>query len=367
MDAFNYYDPNRMGYAEPKYHPELRGMLDANDDPGAVIRAMMADAKAKAVPQEPPSFLQRVGGPPAAAAYRFLTTRDKLPGRAQADAERQHFVEGMLDVYGRPEDGREPSAWARLPEDVVSDMRNYASNKDGFRNNITNPSEQTGFLGPGSPLNTASTWMMSMPNMAYQGSHLLANAVANEVETAGNAGKRQPRPAGGGVKTNAQAANDLVDATGTFMAPMTSLLGIDTPPTAWSRAADARKAMDENPETDPFRPDARAKQQYAADVESMAGRQGDGEGLLTDYGVDKLIGRIPTRIMGMTMDSILNPWYDGKSIIQAARAGKMGQATMGLALEHGPDALAAGAVTYAEQLEADRQKQLLKRLEEARR
>jgi hypothetical protein len=110
--------------------------------------------------------------------------------------------------------------------------------------------------------------------------------------------------------------------------------------------------------------DARAKQQYATDVESMAGKQGDGEGLLTDYGVDDLIGRIPTRAVGMTMDSLLNPWYDGKAIVQAARAGKRGQAALGLALEHGPDALAAGAVTYAEQLEADR---MLKRLEEARR
>ena len=356
MDPYNYYDPNRMGYAEPKYHPELRGMLDAEDDPGAVIRAMMAEAKARATAQEPTIM--------DSLSTLAPTHRQKLPGRAQADAERQYFAEGMLDIYGRPEEGREPSAWARLPEDVASDMRNYASNKDGFRDNITNPYEYTGWLDPGSRLNTAGTWMMSLPNMAYQGSHLLANAVANEVETAGNAGQRQPRPAGGGVKTSAQAANDLVDAAGTFMAPMTSLLGVDTPPTAWSRAADARQALDENPETDRFRMDARAKQQYATDVESMAGKQGDGEGLLTDYGVDKLIGRIPTRAWGMTMDSLLNPWYDGKAIVQAARAGQRGKAALGLALEHGPDALAAGAVTYAEQLEADR---MLKRLEEARR
>lgn len=333
LGIYNYYDPNRAGWQAPKYSPELAGMLDATDDPAAVIRALVAEAREVAKAQEPTLT--------DALSTLSATHRRKLPGRAAVDAQRQHFLDRALEIYGRPDGERNPSAWARLPEGMQTDMRNYATNAEGFRDNIANPYEYTGWLGPGSKLHTASKWLQSLPAAAYQASHMLANAAGNVIDGQG-----------GQVKTTAEAMDDMADATGTLIAPVTSMLGVsDSVPTAWSRSAKVREAFDEEPRgflQDSFVVDNRPQQEMANQLESRLGSQQDGEGLLTDYGVDKAIGKMPTRIWGGIMDDTLNPMWEGAGIVNAARAGKHAAAARGLAMEHAPSVLLGGYTTYLE-------------------
>ena len=344
LGIYNYYDPNRAGWQAPKYNPELAGMLDATDDPGAVIRALVAESREVAKAQEPTLM--------DSLSTLAPTHRRKLPGRATVDAQRQHFLDRALEIYGRPEGDRDPSAWAQLPEDMQTDLRNYATNKEGFRDNIANPYEYTGWLGPGSKINTAGKWLGSLPAAAYQASHLLANAAGNLIDGQG-----------GQVKTSADAMDSMADAGGTLIAPVTSMLGVsDSVPTAWNRSAKVRAAFDEEPRgflQDAFVPDNRPQQKAAAGYELALGTQEDGEGLLTSYGVDQLIGKMPTRILGGIMDDTLNPMWEGAGIVNAARAGKHASAARGLAMEHAPSVLLGGYTTYLEDK--------LKRLGEARR
>lgn len=352
LGIYSYYDPNRAGWQAPPsdYSPEIAGMLDATDDPGAVIRALMAEAREVAKPQEQTTwewFRDHPG---------LLSHRNKLPGRAQNDAQRQHVMERALEIYGRPAGEQVPTAWSRLPEQLQADMMNYATNKDGFRDNIVGPYEKTGVVGPGSGLYAAGKWFQSIPAAAYQGSHMLANAAGNVIDGQG-----------GGVKTTAQAGEGLADAFGTFIAPVQAVLGMDAQaPTAWRRSRQTRQALDE--EKTPWLQediiiDNRPQQRAAANLESRAGAQEDGEGLLAAYNVDDAIGKIPTRIVGGIMDDTLNPWWDGANISRLARQGKTAAAARGLALEHAPGILVGGYTTYAEN-EYDK---LLKRLEEAQR
>ena len=345
---YNYYDPNRAGWQAEKYSPEVAGLLDANDDPGAVIRALVAESREVARAQEPTLM--------DSLSTLSATHRRKLPGRAAVDAQRQHFLDRALEIYGRPDGDRNPSAWAQLPEGMQADMRNYATNAEGFRDNIANPYEYTGWIGPGSKLNTAGKWLGSLPAAAYQASHMLANAAGNVIDGQG-----------GQVKSTSQAIDDMADATGTLIAPVTSMLGVsDSVPTAWSRSSMVREAFDDEPRgflQDSFVIDNRPKQKEARDYELSLGTQDDGEGLLTDYGVDKVIGKMPTRIWGGIMDDTLNPMWEGAGIVNAARAGKHAAAARGLAMEHAPGILLGGYTTYLEN-EMDKK---LRRLEEARR
>jgi len=344
LGIYNYYDPNRAGWKAEKYSPEIAGLLDADDDPGAVIRALAAEAREIAQAQEPTLA--------DALTTNAATHRRKLPGRAAVDAQRQHFLDRALEIYGRPEDGRNPSAWARLPEEMQAAMQQYATNEGGFRDNIANPYEYTGWLGPGSRLHTASTWMMGLPTAAYQVSHMLANAAGNVIDGQG-----------GGVKTTADAVDDFARAGGTLAAPVTSLLGWDDrAPTAWSQAARVRQALDEEPRgwlQDDLVLDNRGAQAFGAAVEAKAGAMESGEELLNAYNVDQAIGKLPTRVIGTIMDDTLNPMWEGDKIAKAARAGKTASAARGLALEHLPGVGLAGYQTYLEEK--------LRRLEEARR
>lgn len=348
LGIYNYYDPNRAGWQAPKsgYSPEIAGMLDASDDPAAVIRALVAEAKEVAKAQEP-TMLDSL-------STLSATHRRKLPGRAAADAQRQHVMERALEIYGRPTGDQMPTAWAKLPEQVQVDMMNYATNKDGFRDNIAKPYEYTGWLGPGSKLNTAATYLQSLPAAAYQGSHMLANAVGNVIDGGG-----------GGVKTTGEALDDFTTAGATLWAPVTAAMGADASvPSSWSRSAKAREAMDEQPWwLQDFVVDNRPQQRESVMLESGAGRLEDGEGLLTGYEVDTILGKMPVRIWGGIMDDTLNPLWEGAGIVNAARAGKHAAAARGLAMEHAPSILLGGYTTYLEN-EMDKK---IKRLEEAQR
>ncbi len=348
LGLYQYYDPNRAGWQAPKsnYSPEVAGLLDATDDPGAVIRALVAESRELAKAQEPTLM--------DSLSTLSATHRRKLPGRAAADAQRQHFLNRALEIYGRPAGDRTPSAWAQLPEAMQADMRNYATNAEGFRDNIAKPYEYTGWIGPGSKLNTAATYLQSLPAAAYQGAHMLANAAGNVIDGGG-----------GGVKTTGEALDDFATAGATMWAPATAALGMDdSVPSSWSRAAKAREAMDEQPWwLQDFVVDNRPQQRESVILESGAGRLDDGEGLLTGYGVDKVLGKMPTRIWGGIMDDTLNPMWEGAGIVHAARAGKHAAAARGLAMEHAPSILLGGYTTYLEN-EMDKK---LKRLEEAQR
>lgn len=355
---YNYYDPNRAGWQAPKYSPEVAGLLDADDDPGAVVRALIAEAREVAKAQEPTLM--------DSLSTLSATHRRKLPGRAAVDAQRQHFLDRALEIYGRPDGDRNPSAWAQLPEGMQADMRNYATNAEGFRDNIANPYEYTGWIGPGSRLNTAGKWLGSLPAAAYQASHMLANAYGNVAESymlGDHAASTEGLGRGGAVKSTSQAIDDMADATGTLIAPVTSMLGVsDSVPTAWSRSDKVRKAFDEEPRgflQDAFVVDNRPAQQIAVSLESRLGDQEDGEDLLTGYGVDKAIGKLPARALGAVMDDTLNPMWEGAGIVNAARAGKHAAAARGLAMEHAPSVLLGGYTTYLEDK--------LKRLKEAKR
>lgn len=350
LGIYNYYDPDRAGWqALPDdYSPEIAGMLDATDDPGSVIRALMAESRALAKAQEPTLM--------DSLSTLSATHRRKLPGRAQGDAQRKHFLTRALEIYGRPEGDRTPSAWARLPEEIQTDMRNYATNAEGFRDNIDKPYEYTGWLGQGSKLNAAGKWLQSIPAAAYQGSHMLANAAGNLIDGQG-----------GQVKTTEQALDDFTTAGATAWAPVTSMLGMDSSvPSSWSRSRQARQAMDEEKTPwlqEEFRIDDRQRQRESNILEGRAGAQDDGESLLTDYQVDTILGKMPVRIWGGIMDDTLNPMWEGAGIVSAARAGKHAAAARGLAMEHAPSILLGGYTTYLEN-EMDKK---LKRLEEARR
>lgn len=351
-EMYRAYDPNRQGWKAPpsEYRPDVSALLSSNDDPGRVIAALVAESNELAKPQEP-------------TVWDSLTTlapthRRKLPGRALADAQRQHFMDRALEIYGRPtsqwQSGEymRPSKWSSLPDNLQSDMMSYATNKDGFRDNIAKPYEYTGWLGPGSRLMTAAKWVQALPSGVYQGSHALAN-LSGDVTQGYAEGDFKTSGDPGHVKSYRQAYEDAADAGGTLLAPVTSALGMDAvAPTQWSRMQAARERLDENPHAwlggglTHF--DNRPYQKAAQSVEANAGSAEDGESLLMDYKVDELIGKTGTRILGAVMDDTLNPFWDGQAITKAARAGKMGPAWRGLAWEHFPGAALAGYASYRE-------------------
>lgn len=373
-EIYRAYDPNRQGWKAPqsRYRPDVSALLSSNDDPDRVLRELAAESNALAKPQEPTVWDAFTTNP--------ATHRRKLPGRAQADAQRQHFLDRALDIYGRPTEKSPageylpPTAWSnsRLPEDIQRQMMDYATNKDGFRDNIAKPYEYTGWLGPGSRLNTAMRWLQAMPTGLYQGSHALANLTGDVAQIyteynnpSGPALHARGTP--GYVKSYTQAYEDAADAGATLAGPLTWALGMDGMGMgAWSRMQAEREAWDDNPHEwlgGGLRAlDDRPGQGAAVSAESHAAPVEDGEELLQSYKVDDLIGRLGTRVLGAVMDDTLNPFWDGGSIVKAARAGKMGPAWRGLALEHLPGVGMASYATYREN-EADK---ILKRIEAAK-
>jgi hypothetical protein len=184
-----------------------------------------------------------------------MPTYDEL--RALADAvERDVYVDGDGRIVGRPttlgqrrgfpgtdrlktddeqvRDLRQAAFLERLgklstPQQLMragavelgSRLGDYNMNKDGFRDSLNSDFEYVGFLGPGSALHTAGTWMSSLPSAAYATAELAGQNLGDMVE-------RTLSPAGTSFAAprsswrNKSPERDLERAVNTFAAPLTS-------------------------------------------------------------------------------------------------------------------------------------------------
>lgn len=115
--------------------------------------------------------------PSGNSARDFMFRRSKMPNAAQADAQHAYFYDKLLEELGHPTSpGVKPPAWKDLNPAIADSLLAYAEDKDGFRTSMQSPQESTGVLGSGSPVNTALTWIQSMPGMLYGAGQMVGNA-----------------------------------------------------------------------------------------------------------------------------------------------------------------------------------------------
>lgn len=318
---------------------------NAQGDPGDYIRRLIIETNAAVRPMDQ----REVSG---AKEDRLLGIRPKLPNQDLADRRRTYFLDNMLKTYGRPTATEEvrrytdidappgktiwtrPKEWDSLSPEMADAMFAHATDDP---QNVRGRYENTGWIGPGSTLGTAGTWIMAVPAAAYGVSEGLANL------------------AGSKVKSNEQVFNDISRAAGTFAHPITRAVGAERLPgtSHFDDMALARERMDNADSFDRDRTwwqmlDPSLDNAMKQAEESQKGSVDGGEELLNRYGVDQLIGRLGTRGLGGVMDATTNVFFGGPDIIRAAQAGKALKSLGLLGLEYGPDAGLAGARTYLE-------------------
>lgn len=309
------------------------------DNPSDYIRRLIIEANTNVMPEDVPMH----------AEDRLLGIRPKLPNRMVMDRRRAYFLDRMLDTFGRPsqtvgesdpvtgassgsEYGPRPEAWSKLPEDVADAMWAYST---GDPVNVAGKYENTGWLGPGSPLGAVSKWMMATPSAAYGVSELAANAV------------------GGRAKPTSEVVNDIARAGETLLAPVLRGDSAFSDMSKFRRQIDQDSGFDRDTAwwrgSDGSYSNLYPSQDDMAQVfEAQAGQMDGGEELLERYKVDDLIGRLGTRVLGGVMDATVNPFFGGADMIAAAKAGKMLKSAGLAATEWGPDTAFAGYRTYLE-------------------
>ena len=308
------------------------------DDPGQVIGALVDEVAANVRSAPQPSPVANFFGP-------LMGKRGKMPERALDDERRKYFYEALLDRYGRPEKraiaspygtqytyGDDPEQWGGLPPQIVDNLRKYATDPV-YRESIQTPYENTGFLGPGSALSNAGTWLMAMPQALYATAEGAANAITPNYRTPTD-----------------QVWDKFDKASETLYAPVTAAVGapVGDKPSYWEDREQYRRDVDSQMAIAPSRDyrwtgdDSLAR--GVADIGESLIAGDSGQELLDRYDADELIGKPGTAITGAVMDAMLNPLPpDIASITASARSGKSLDAFRQLLVEFGPDAAALGA------------------------
>lgn len=341
------------------YTPGTQG-FNPQTNPGSFIRALIDETS------KMPVDMEREARSRAELGFPEVATRPKTQGRIEMDARRRQYLEQMLAAYGVPtEPGVEPESWQVLPAEPRMAMMNYATNAgsvrdgQGFRDENNSLRDTVGILGPGAPLHTAATWLMSTPRMVY--------AKGDEV-----AGAADPA----GAKGNAH--QNFLNAWNTFAAPVQSLSGESAKNSAWADARIAQDAMQDpawntaaygvkyaqGPTDANWNPDERAVAEGY--MLSRLGSPDTGSGSADDgmqYFMRRGVPRRPARWAGAFTDAMLNPIPPNiGAIAAAARARKLGAAGTALLTEFGPDAAFATAGELGDLYTPQRADQLIPRL-----
>lgn len=173
---------------------------------------------------------------------RAAFSREKMPNAAKADAQHAYFYDKLLSELGRPtQPGVKPEAWKDLNPAIADSLLAYAEDKDGFRTALTADQEYTGILGQGSPVNTALTWMQSLPGMVYGAGQMLGNAADYAVSSATGI---QPAVQYPDAAKKAMAAVDTFTAPGQEIARLAGY-GPEENSSAWSEMNRTRERNDE--------------------------------------------------------------------------------------------------------------------------
>jgi hypothetical protein len=342
-EMYGRYAPENPYSKQQKVLPLAADMTPAEReaDPGEYLRRLASETTS-AVTTGP----QAVGWSPF--------DRPKSSERSLDDARRSHFYERAMDAYGRPtvepmgplgkSPFQEPEGWAKLPPPLREELSKYAQGGDTLRS----PWESTGIIGPGSLVGDALTMLSGTSGAAYAASEGLGNAAGDATGAALGAGR------GGYVTSPEENWKNFDRAASTFAYPISKAgeyLGIGSDQSVFSERqamrdnANALAAVDPNRDTRWLYDTAPSREQQ--DNLEMQLAVKSGEDLLTDYKADELIGRIGAAGVGAVMDAMTNPLVpDLPGIKAAARAGKMGQAWLGLGAEFGLDGGVLGYRAY---------------------
>lgn len=263
----------------------------------------------------------------------------RLAGQQQA-----YLLEQALAAYGKPIMGKYPDTWRQLPDALTDEMYAYATNSNGYRDRLNSPTEYTGVLGEGSPVNTALTWGQSVPSMIYATGENIGNAV--DYATSYLLG-------GDPVTQFPDAAKNFQRSLNTFSAPGQALaqaagyaLPIEKGHSAWSDMKDAREALDEQTKWDlmGYAPNPYGTTPYEAiqygnlSAEAQAGAQQEGREYLEGQ-------RVPSWLatpLGMLLDDLFNPVLDAPGIAAASQTRRLWPMVKQLGMEFGPGQATAG-------------------------
>ena len=288
------------------------------DEQGRRIAELVAEAEAKIAEAPKRTWYEATVGHPGVASYR-----EKLPEQRLADMRRDYVLSRLSgEVTPRSESEEQmmrsnPGLYEAM-EAYRGDKKHPHLSKDALQS----PYQYTGVVGPGSGLHTANQFLQSGVGLATSASDLLANA-AGDATSYMLAGKEKPMY-GGYVRTNRQAQEDAVKHLNTLTAPVQAALGVVVPGfndvpadySSWASADTARRAAAQNENWT----DLSGWGAAVTDAEeNKAAPDPTGEEHLRSYGVPET----PARLLGATMDNILNPLPPPlKAISAASRAGQ---------------------------------------------
>jgi|LakMenEpi03Aug12_release.lakeMendotaPanAssembly.Ray.scaffolds.fasta_scaffold36881_7 hypothetical protein len=303
------------------------------------------------------------------AGFQSPFQRPKLPQARQSGLQQAEMMEQMLAAYGKPVNGMFPSAWRQLPEELALDMYAYAANQDGYRDRLTSPTETTGVLGEGSPVNTALTWGQSLPSTLYAIGENVGNAADYVTSKAmgGTPGVQFP-DAG---KNLAYAANTLT-APGQAMAEAVGYAPqAGEGHSAWSDMKDTRQDFDAGVNWGQmgYNPTPYGTTMY--DAMQYGGLSDEAQSVDLQEGKDYFMGQgvpeTPAYFLGMATDDLFNPVFDAPGIAAASKSGKLLPIAKQIGIEFAPGQVMTGmsmaAQIRAKQLEDQaRQDALIGRL-----
>lgn len=273
---------------------ELTRSNAARRDPNEFIRKLVEETQA--IEQPEMRYDSKFGPDP----FSRRKTRERL----LADTQRLHFLRGMTQGFGAPTQlHAEPERWRGLPDDLRSAMMRYAQDVDRSRSGDES-SYESQYIGPGSALGTAMTYLQSTPSMVYS----VGEAVNNAVD-----------PVGVQVKSPGEqfmyAFNTLTAPNQTVLA-MLGLAPSERGPgwSAWSDQEAVRRSWDKEIPWSDFRPEAarQLRDQAVMDADKqMTGRQ---------YFMNRGFHPTTSALLGGLTDDLFNPAFNAPGIVQASRA-----------------------------------------------
>lgn len=251
-----------------------------------------------------------------------INQRGKSQQRMQTDWRQRQMLDRLLSAYGVPESpGVSPPGWGAIDRvydpDTAKSLKDslhaYVLDKDGYRSGLRSGMEDSGILGESAPLNTAMTWMQSMPAMLYG----VGENVSDFFDPV--AGEARDKARGDSPSTLRRAFN-------TFTAPL-QVLNTEVPDdySAWSSMKAARDEMDSSDSdfTGPHRTyDPQGTVNDAARYANLEREQAAGGLRLgEEYFRDTL--RAPPQaaaLLGATTDALFNPYFEFKGMAGAISA-----------------------------------------------
>lgn len=297
------------------------------DEMGRRIAELVREAEENVTEAPARTWYEATIGHPGA-----MTHRPKLPEQRLADLRRD-YVLSRLSQEVKPRSESEHQLMRTNPGLYQAVQAYQGNNKELThlsKDQLQSPHEYTGVFAPGSGLHTAGQWLQSGMGMAGAGAHMLANAAGDATALALTG---DPAMTGGYVKSYADAAKDFGTHFNTLTAPAQAALGVKGAPnhSSWSRADAARRKMAGAEDWTDLTGEQR---RIGSQVEHAVAPMPEGEDLLRDYRAEDLLGETGVKMLGATMDSILNPLPPPlKAIKGMARSGQAGRAAWELGKE----------------------------------